>query len=137
MTPSRELQRKPRSAKCVRQATGRASGCASAAGRRRCLERLGTVDHPRNAKAVGAHTEALGPESLLEGHGDATVVCERPENALGFGGLLDRQHDVETLRRVIAIRGCVATQQELLAEFESRVNDLIAHFGRSLLRTGS
>src|SRR6516164_1673476 len=136
MTPSQELQRKPRSPKCVRQATGRPSGCASAAGPHRCLERLGTVDHPGNAKAVGAHTEALGPESLLQGHGHGAVVCQRPENPLGFGWLLDRHHDVEALRCVIAIRWCVATQQELLTEVEPRVDDLVAHFRWSLLRTG-
>src|SRR5215472_6394964 len=103
MTPSQESQRKPRSPKCSRWATGRWSGRTSAAGPRHCLEGPGTVDHPGNAKTVGAHAEALRREGLLEGHGHGAVLCQRPENALGVHRLVDRQHDAETLRRVVAV----------------------------------
>src|SRR5262245_8854041 len=136
MTPLQESWRKPRSLKCARRATGRPSSGTSAAGLRHCLEGLRTVDHPGNAKTVGAHAEALRPEGLLEGHGHGAVLRQRPENAFSVRRLLDRQHDVEALGHVVAIGRCIATQQELLAEIEARVDDLVAHIRRSLLRAG-
>src|SRR5215469_416563 len=113
-----------------------ASGRTAAVGSGQRLDRLGTVDHPGNAEAIGAHAEALRPEGFLEGHGHGAVLGQRPENALGVRRLIHCRHDVETLRRLVAIRRCVTTQQELLAEVEPRMDDLLAHLRRSLLCAG-
>jgi hypothetical protein len=109
--------------------------CA-AAGPRQRLEGLGTVDHPGNAKAVGAHAEAPRPEGLLEGHGHGAIARQSLEDALGLRRLLHRHHHVETLRRLIVTGRCIATQQELPAEVEACMDDLVAHFRRSLLSGG-
>src|SRR5580658_10489810 len=132
MTPSRVARRKPRAPKRVCAATATLSSARSRCGRRD-FRRLGAVDHPRDAEAIGAHAEALRPESLLQGHAHAAVLRERAEDALGLIRLLHGRHHVEALGSLVAIAGGVAAEQILAADLEPCVDDLVAHFRRGLL----
>src|SRR5579863_6438791 len=104
MTPSRVAPRKPRAPKRVCAATATLSSARSRCGRHD-FRRLGAVDHPRDAEAIGAHAEALGPESLLDRHRDGAVLGEQRENTLGLIRLLHGRHHVEALGSLVAIAG--------------------------------
>src|SRR2546430_6872142 len=124
MTPSSRARRKPRASRRVLFRS-----CHGAQG-------LRAVDHPGSPEAVGDHAEAMGPEGLLDRHGDLAAVRQRREDPLRLGGLLDRRHHVEALGRVVVLCRRVAAEEELASEIDARVDDLVARFRRGLLRPG-
>src|SRR5215469_17422093 len=128
MTPSDAAPRKPRSPNCARRATKRPSAATPVGPAGRDL-RFRAVDHPRDPEAVGAHAEALRPERLLERHADRALLGERLEYALGVGRLVHSHHHVESLRRLVAVRGRIAAEDHLLTDLQPRMDDLVAHGG--------
>src|SRR5947208_11376591 len=122
MTPSSRAPRKPRASRALASRSGHGA------------QGLRAGDHPGSPEAVGDHAEAMGPEGLLDRHGDLAAVRQRREDPLRLGGLLDRRHHVEALGRVVVLCRRVAAEEALASEIDPRVDDLVARFRRGLLR---
>src|SRR6185437_13068573 len=85
---------------------------------------LFAIDHPGDAEAVGAHAEALGPESLLNWHLDGAALGQAGKDALGFGRVVGADIDGKTLRLVIARGRRVRSHQGVCADAHADMHDL-------------
>src|ERR1051325_229749 len=93
------------------------------------------VDDPGYAEAIGAHTEAFGPEGLREGHRRRAAFSQRVEDPLAFVAIVEREGDGKTFRLFVVSRRRVRAQQSFITKRERRVQHLVAPFGRCLLRS--
>src|SRR5262245_3182572 len=103
------------------------------------LLRLGgrlAVDHPWGAELVDDHAEARGPERLLDRHPHGSVVRQCMKDALRLRRVLNTDGHGETVHFLEAGRGRVGAHQDLVAQDQPSVHDLVAPFGRHVLLHG-
>src|SRR5213079_1743877 len=62
------------------------------------------LDVPLDAKLIGDHAKAGGPESLLKGHAYGSVLRQGSKHAFGLTGVIYAQHKAEAPRGLIGSR---------------------------------
>src|ERR1700730_225290 len=92
------------------------------------------VEQPRYPEAIDKHAKTRGPERFLEWHNNPTVLGQFVKNTLAVGRALDVNREREALGRLIAIRRHVATHQQLVAERQVAMHDLVRPVGWNLIR---
>src|SRR5216684_3470743 len=90
---------------------------------------LFAVDHPRRPEAVGEHAELLRPESFLQLHMYRSVLRHGLVNALRLARIVEPEIDVKALRRFGVIRRRIRCHQQLIAQFETGMDDLVLPLG--------
>src|SRR5256885_16650548 len=100
-------------------------GTTSCSGFPDTLHRLLSIDHPRNAVAIDAHTKARRPERLLKRHLLFATFAESLEDALSLGCIFHVNGNVHASGFGVASRWAVRAHDVAIAEFQRRMHDQV------------